>query len=277
MSLTPEGDFGESPAARHGLREAQAAFGHAVGLVHEMEATLGVALASLAEASRLLDDATTARRFLDHAVGLARASGHKSRLADVLSARGDLARDEHDDRRAAALHSQALRLYGQIADAQGVAHELEALSGVCARAGDPERAVRLVGAAQSLGEAADRPEPRRRRRPREPDVEAARRSLPADRLEAALAEGTAMSMADAVAYAATTRGAWREHLPTGWAGLTQAEREVAELAGQGLTNAEIGERLFVSTNTVKTHLARVFAKLGISSRRELARPGSGPR
>lgn len=57
---------------------------------------------------------------------------------------------------------------------------------------------------------------------------------------------------------------------TGWEALTPAELEVSELAAQGMTNPEIGRRLFVSPRTVETHLSHVYAKLGISSRVELA-------
>ena len=52
--------------------------------------------------------------------------------------------------------------------------------------------------------------------------------------------------------------------------LTQREREVALLASQGLASREIGERLFVSRRTVESHLARVYDKLGIRSRYQLA-------
>jgi ATP/maltotriose-dependent transcriptional regulator MalT len=52
--------------------------------------------------------------------------------------------------------------------------------------------------------------------------------------------------------------------------LTRREREVAILAAAGLPAREIGERLYVSRRTVESHLARIYGKLGISSRSELA-------
>jgi DNA-binding CsgD family transcriptional regulator len=48
--------------------------------------------------------------------------------------------------------------------------------------------------------------------------------------------------------------------------LTDREVEVLELVGQGLTNREIGERLFISTRTVGAHLERCMAKLEVSTR-----------
>ena len=59
--------------------------------------------------------------------------------------------------------------------------------------------------------------------------------------------------------------------------LTAQERQIAELARDGLSNPEIGARMFLSPRTVEWHLRHVFAKLGIKSRRELARalPSSG--
>jgi ATP/maltotriose-dependent transcriptional regulator MalT len=58
--------------------------------------------------------------------------------------------------------------------------------------------------------------------------------------------------------------------------LTAQERQIARLASDGLSNPEIGTRLFLSSKTVEWHLHNVFTKLGIRSRRELASalPGS---
>lgn len=50
------------------------------------------------------------------------------------------------------------------------------------------------------------------------------------------------------------------------AGLTPRELEILGRIAEGLSNREIGEKLFVSENTVKTHSARVFEKLGVGRR-----------
>jgi len=57
---------------------------------------------------------------------------------------------------------------------------------------------------------------------------------------------------------------------SGWQSLTQSERAVVDLVAEGLSNPQIGQRLYVSRRTVQAHLAHVFAKLDITTRAQLA-------
>jgi DNA-binding CsgD family transcriptional regulator len=65
----------------------------------------------------------------------------------------------------------------------------------------------------------------------------------------------------------------RSNLPVAdaWDALSPQEIQIASMVIQGLTNREVGERLFISHRTVGSHLYRMFPKLGISSRSELLR------
>ena len=87
---------------------------------------------------------------------------------------------------------------------------------------------------------------------------------------------TAQEMLDAIGMQAFAERARRELLATGGKvrkrtvdtrdELTDQERQIAGLARDGLSNPEIGARLFLSSRTVEWHLGKVFTKLGISSR-----------
>jgi DNA-binding CsgD family transcriptional regulator len=51
--------------------------------------------------------------------------------------------------------------------------------------------------------------------------------------------------------------------------LTPQQRHIVQLASEGLTNRQIGDRLFLSPRTVSTHLYRSYPKLGVASRNQL--------
>lgn len=59
-------------------------------------------------------------------------------------------------------------------------------------------------------------------------------------------------------------------LPEGWDALTVIEMAVVRAVERGLTNAEVAEALHLSVNTIKTHLKRIFRKLSVRTRSELA-------
>jgi DNA-binding CsgD family transcriptional regulator len=60
--------------------------------------------------------------------------------------------------------------------------------------------------------------------------------------------------------------------------LTAQEAHIARLVAQGLTNPEIGAALYISPRTVEWHLRKIFAKLGVATRRQLrlSLPGLEP-
>jgi DNA-binding CsgD family transcriptional regulator len=64
---------------------------------------------------------------------------------------------------------------------------------------------------------------------------------------------------------------------TGWESLTPTERSVADLVAEGLSNPQIGDRLYISRQRVQTHLAHIFAKLDLTSRAQLAALVAGHR
>jgi DNA-binding CsgD family transcriptional regulator/tetratricopeptide (TPR) repeat protein len=64
---------------------------------------------------------------------------------------------------------------------------------------------------------------------------------------------------------------YRKRPDTGWAALTPTEKRVAQLVALGLSNPDIAGQLFLSRNTVQTHVSHILAKLGASSRVEIIR------
>ncbi|MEU0792122.1 LuxR C-terminal-related transcriptional regulator [Amycolatopsis sp. NPDC005961] len=222
----------------------------------EREAVPGTYMASqgLAERGavlRALGRTDEAAEVLATAVELTRRWGLRSALADALDRQGYLAGPEQ----AAELHHEALALRLDHGLRLGVLGSLDALTTLLARTGRDADAARVLVSASRVR--ADLGFPRR---------PAEQESL--DALGLATDEPP-MSLDDVVAFVRRTRGA-RGRPSSGWGSLTPTEREVVKLAAEGCTNPEIGARLFMSRGTVKTHLAHVYAKLGIANRTELA-------
>jgi predicted ATPase/DNA-binding CsgD family transcriptional regulator len=167
------------------------------------------------------------------------------------------------------LAHEGLEVLDDYGDRVGAAAALETIADLALARGEPERSLRLLAASQRF----------------HTDTGIARFLFQAERFDHArstaqaaldLTDATAcwdagdeLSLADAIAYARRGRGE-RQRPQIGWASLTPAEREVVRLVAQGHTNAAIGQRLFMSVNTVKKHLSRVYAKVEVDGRAELA-------
>ena len=134
--------------------------------------------------------------------------------------------------------------------------------------GSLEQDVRLLAAAGAAREALSLP-PQPAARARRAALEERLRAELGEGFEEARRDGAALSLEDAADYARRGRGS-RRRPGCGWQSLTTTEAEVVRLAVGGLTNPEIGARLFMSRSTVKTHLSHIYAKLDVANRTELA-------
>jgi len=143
------------------------------------------------------------------------------------------------------------------------------VAGIAGAEESPEEAARLFGAADALTGRLGVVLPPWDQVIADADLDLTGRALGEESFQAAWAEGHGLSVEDAVAYAERGRGE-RKRPTAGWASLTPMERQVVDLLALGLRNAEIAERLFIAPSTVKTHLGHAFAKLGVSTRAELA-------
>lgn len=183
-----------------------------------------------------------------------------------------------DPKGAAEFFEQSLRLSLEVGHRHNIACCLAGLAEVAAATKRPERAAGLFGAADALLDAigavldpVDRLEYDR-------NLEQTRAQLGRAAFETAHAVARVMSLEDAIDYG--LEAIQSPHLPAvppgqpsrsrGPLQLTHREQEVAALAAQGLSNREIGGRLFITEGTARIHVERILGKLGLHSRAQLA-------
>jgi DNA-binding CsgD family transcriptional regulator len=201
---------------------------------------------------------------------LALASGDQERARSVATAVARLA----ERNQVPSLAGAALRCRGLAED------DPETLGAAVQAYQDDTRPLELAGTCEDAGTAYARLGDPARARPLLEQALARYEQLDA---------GRDLARAEAVARGAGLhrgRRGPRGRPQSGWASLTPAEQAVADLVADGLTNPQIGERLYISRRTVQTHLVHVFGKLDIASRAQLAaqvtrqaarnhRPGNG--
>jgi DNA-binding CsgD family transcriptional regulator len=210
-----------------------------------------------------------ARAHLEASRALSSDASLPHTLGRSLLGLAELAKDDEELDEAWELAHHSLEVLDDYGDRVGAAAALEVIADLAVALGEPERALRLLAASQRF----------------HTDTGIARFSLQADRFERArntapaeldFADATAcweagglLSLAKAIAYARRGRGE-RQRPQIGWASLTPVERNVVRLVSEGHTNAAIGQRLFISPNTVKKHLTHVYAKVDVDGRADLA-------
>jgi predicted ATPase/DNA-binding CsgD family transcriptional regulator len=255
-------DDPEAAASWFGREARSTDRGTETWLVAQSLPGLAVALISLGR----LDQA---RDVLERAVAVARRLDMPCVLAGALEQQGHLAAADDDADRAVELHHQALAVRAEHGLRTFAVDSLEALAALAARAEPAPEDVRLLAASDQARASMTYPRDPARRRAHQATVAGLRAALGDGPFEQAWADGARLSLDEAVAYARRSRGA-RRRPATGWASLTPTELDVVRLVADGLSNPEIGGRLFMSRGTVKTHLSHVYAKLGVANRTELA-------
>jgi DNA-binding CsgD family transcriptional regulator len=214
-------------------------------------------------------DLEVARRWADDSIALA-TGWH---LPQALTVRARIAIASHEPDVAERDVHQALLLAADIGAFVCVPDLLECLAELTSTKGNHDEAARLFGAADSARSVTGLVRYKVYDAWYEASVAGPRTAMGQDDFDAAWAAGAALSIEEAIAYAQRGRGE-RKRPSSGWESLTPAELDVVRLVSEGLTNKDAAARLFISPRTVQAHLAHVFAKLGVTTRTQLAQEAS---
>ncbi len=223
-------------------------------------------LPSLVEAEIIAGDLDAAALAIEDLRALSESATFRWGLAQAAALRARLERLRSRNDQAEQAGHEALQLSMAHTARIVTVDALEVLAGCAADADSWAEAARLMGAASAIREHIGY---RRCVTERDDDLRAIEAALGSERFAAEQGAGGALNINEAVAYAARGRGT-RKRPTHGWASISPTENEVIDLVRSGLTNPQVAERLLMSPRTVQTHLTHIFAKLGITSRTELA-------
>lgn len=259
-------------AAKGDLTGAEEVFGQALEVLKDNNGW-GVAntLYGIGRVARARRDPEAAARHFQAALALYRQIDAKPEMARCLAGIGWIAMSGGDLPAAAQALNQSMRLCLASGHRLPIARGLQALAALAQAEGDLERAITLTGAARAVFSQVGTPRSAAAIRRLEGLLDVAREQLGASQVSAMLAASQAMSPSQAaeLAFAKAAADPVR-HEPRQAGPLTERETEIAVLVAAGLSNRAIGDKLFIAPATVARHVANIFAKLGLSSRSELA-------
>jgi len=230
---------------------------------------LAVATVALADILRASGDLTAADARAGAALSIGQRVGTPWLIANAREVLGRLAVARADWSSAEALLHEVLSARIEHDLLLWLPQTFDALAELAAGVGSHEEAARTLGIAHrsrdELGLVRWGPDARCFAELEQ----AVRQKLGDEAYELAFGEGMELSTQDAVTWVRRARGE-RKRPARGWESLTPTELRVVKLVCEGLTNPQIGERMFISRGTAKVHISHIFAKLGISTRAELA-------
>jgi non-specific serine/threonine protein kinase len=237
--------------------------------------TVAISLTCLGRVAHALHEYEAARALYEESLELYKQQEHPSEIIATQQHLGLLAHAQGDDAEAAAWFAEALPVACRISNPRRIAALLEGFATLAVRH-QPERAIRLAGAAAALREASGtRLTPSGQDALRQ-ELALARRLLDDEAISAAWAAGTRLTVDQAVSLALTPpTDVHPAQRPDPASRLTAREREVAALVARGLTNRQIAETLVVSQRTAESHVANSLSKLGLATRAQLAAWATG--
>jgi predicted ATPase/DNA-binding CsgD family transcriptional regulator len=236
------------------------------------------ALSNLGSIASMHGDTIRGRALLEESMAWFRDEGISFGFAPRLHRLGAIVHAQGDTTHAKAILREALRAQLQLGNPRWIAESFEIWAGIAVLEQDSGRAAHLLGAATALREAAGMPLPPVYRAQYDQVVAKARTQLGDAAFWAAWAAGRALTLEQAIAYAleppsevtppTAPPSSPQLTTPTGAypAGLSAREVEILRLVAQGLTNAQVAERLVLSAHTVHTHLRTIYSKLDVTSR-----------